>query len=48
MKIDYEWIQSAVDIVSNNTTFKVVNPGGTVSVENENGVIKIEIAGDMV
>ena len=47
MKIDYEWLQSAIDIASNHTTLKIVHPSGKASVENENGVLKIEIAGDM-
>jgi hypothetical protein len=47
MKIDYKWIQSAIDILSYATRLKMVHPTGNATVENENGVIKIEITGDM-
>ncbi len=47
MKIDFEWLQSAIDIVSNNITLKVVHPSGAVSVEKDNGILRVEITGDM-
>jgi hypothetical protein len=47
MKIDYEWIQSAIDILSFATKLKMVHPSGNATAENENEVFKIEISGDM-
>ena len=47
MKIDHEWLQGAIDIASQYTTLKVVHPSGKASVESENGVLRIEITGDM-
>ena len=47
MKIDYEWIQTAIDIISKDIVTRVVYPSGTATVEKKNGVLKVEIKGDM-
>lgn len=47
MRVDYEWLDMAIDTVTKGIVPKVVNPSRTATVENNNGEITIKIKGDM-